>query len=49
MLIRAPAKQPVPFCRKGEEMTLKVWIMIGLAAAIVAGNIILWIRGRKRK
>lgn len=44
------AERPVPFCREGErDMTLKAWIMIALAAAIVAGNIILIVRGRKKR
>ena len=30
-------------------MTLKAWIMIALAVAIVAGNIILIVRGRRKK
>ena len=30
-------------------MTLKAWIMIALAVAIVAGNIILIVRGRRKR
>ena len=42
-------ERPVPFCREGDFMTLKAWIMIALAVAIVAGNIILIVRGRKKR
>jgi len=30
-------------------MTLKAWIMIALAVAIIAGNVILIARGRKKR
>ena len=34
---------------KEKTVTLKAWIMIALVVAIVAGNIILIVRGRKKK